>query len=288
MNQIVRPELLPKSQPDDEPLYGWRYVKRTQPDGTEKYEEVPLRKEDLLYPEEEDRVVQKPPHMRDLEYCHVNLRAWYRDDPSVVVLGDCRIDFGVPGLQPLGPDVTTLFGVRQWLEQGTFRVSVEGGRPVLVIEITSPSTQDTDVGPKTRVYHRAGVPLYIIVDRGPRGNRPARLIGRRRTARSWSLMRPDSRGRLSLTPIPLSIGIEDELTWFYDADGNRLPDPVDSLAAAREAEQKARDEAKARKKAEAKAKRAEKKAREVAAARAEMEQRVRELEEQVRRQQGQS
>ena len=110
MNQIVRPDLLPKRQPDEQPFYGWRYLKRTQPDGIEKYEEVPLRKEDLLYPEEGDTVVQKPPHMRNLEYCHINLMAWYRDDPSVVVLGDCRIDFGAAGVQPLGPDIVALFG----------------------------------------------------------------------------------------------------------------------------------------------------------------------------------
>jgi len=272
MNQIVRPELLPKRQPDDQPFYGWRYIKRTQPDGTEKHEEVPLRKEDLLYPEEGDIVVQKPPHLRDLEYCHINLMAWYKDDPSVVVLGDCRIDFGVLGVQPLGPYIVTLFGVRQWLEQGTFRLAEEGGRPVLVIEITSPSTQDTDVGPKTELYHRAGVPLYIIVDRGPKGEDPAQLIGRRRTAKGWSQLKPDSRGRLKLAPIPLFIGIEDELTWFYDAEGNRLPDPVDSTAAAREAREKAREETEARKKAEARAKKAEK--------------RIRELEKQLRDQQG--
>ncbi len=273
MNQIVRPDLLPKRQPDEQPFYGWRYLKRTQPDGIEKYEEVPLRKEDLLYPEEGDTVVQKPPHMRDLEYCHINLMAWYRDDPSVVVLGDCRIDFGAAGVQPLGPDIVALFGVRQWLRQGTFRVAVEGGRPVVVIEITSPSTQDSDVGPKTDLYHRAGVPLYVIVDRGPRGDDPAQLIGRRRTARGWRRVKLDSRGWLSLSPIPLFIGIKDELTWFYDANGNRLPDPVNSTADAREAREKAREEAEARKKAEARARRAEK--------------RIRELEEQLRRQQGQ-
>jgi Putative restriction endonuclease len=151
MNQIVRPDLLPKLQQDEQPFYGWRYIKRTQADGTEKYEEVLLRKEDLLYPEEGDVVVQKPPHFRDLEYCHINLRAWYRDDPSVVVLGDCRIDFGAAGVQPLGPDIVTLFGVREWLQEGTFRVAVEGGRPVVVIEITSPSTQDSDGG-RRRIF----------------------------------------------------------------------------------------------------------------------------------------
>ena len=111
------------------------------------------------------------------------------------------------------------------------------------------------MGPKTDLYHRAGVPLYVIVDRGPRGDDPAQLIGRRRTARGWRRVKLDSRGWLSLSPIPLFIGIKDELTWFYDANGNRLPDPVNSTADAREAREKAREEAEARKKAEARARR---------------------------------
>jgi hypothetical protein len=281
MNQIIRPELLPKRQQDDQPFYGWRRIKRTQADGTVTYEEVPLRQEDLLYPEEEDHVVYEPVHTRDFKYCSDALETFYHDDPSVVVLSDNRVDFGTVGVRPLGPDILVLFDVREWLRNATYQLAVDGGRPVLVVEIASPGTYNNDVGIKRELYHRVGVQHYVIVDRGPRNEAPARLIGYERTRRGWRTMRPDAQGRLTLAPVPLLIGIEDDRPWLYDAaTGERLPDHTEAVLKAREGE-------KARKKAEARAKRAENKARKDATALADAEKRIRELEEQLRRQGGQ-
>jgi hypothetical protein len=299
MNQITRPELLPRRAPEgEEPFYGWRYIKRVQPDGTERYEEVPLRKEDLLYPEEGDFVVQEPVHTRDFKYCSDALETFYKDDPSVVVLSDNRVDFGAAGVRPLGPDILVLFGVRQWLRKATFHLAKEGGRPVLVIEIASPGTYDNDVGIKMDLYHHVGVQHYVIVDRGPKNEDPARLIGYERTQDGWREMTADARGRLALSPVPLLLGIEDDRPWLYDAaSGERLPDHAEAVTRAREEEQ-------ARKRAEARAKRAQTKARKAAEARkqaearikeeaearqkdaaalAEAEKRIRELEQQLRR-----
>jgi Uma2 family endonuclease len=286
MNQIFRPGPPPK-RTDEKPFYGWRYIKRIQPDGTEKYEEVELRQEDLLYPEVGDYVVQEADHTRDFIYCSNALEAFYRSDPSVVVLSDHRVDFGAAGVRPLGPDILVLFNVRQRLRNPTFELAAEGGRPVLVVEIASPNTYGNDMGIKRDLYHRVGVQRYVIVDRGPRNEDPARLIGYARTRQGWRTMKPDAQGRLSLAPVALLIGIEDDRPWLYDAtSGERLPDYAEAV-------DKAREEEKARKKAEARARRAEKKAREDAArlkeeaeARAAAEQRIRELEEQLRRQQG--
>jgi len=58
------------------------------PDGTTVIDQVPLTFEDLLYPEEDDFVVQEPVHTRDFIYCHSTLEAFYAAEPSVVVLGD--------------------------------------------------------------------------------------------------------------------------------------------------------------------------------------------------------
>jgi Uma2 family endonuclease len=299
MNQIIRPELLPqRAGTDDDSFIGYRYVRRQGPDGTDIYDEVPLTEEDLLYPEEGDWIVQKPPHSRDFGYCMFNLRGFFkqRGDSSVVVLGDNRVDFGVRGLQPLGPDILVLFDVPEWRQPGTYQLRVDGGSPVLAIEITSPTTRKADVGPKVDLYHRAGIPLYVIVDRGPRGDRAARIIGRRRTPAGWEMLDLDARGRLSLDPVPLEIGIEDNLTWLYDiATGERLPDPEDfqrdreAMRAQIEGEVKARKKAEAStKRAQARAKKAEAKVKEEAEAREELEKRIRELEKQLRRRKGKS
>src|SRR5437870_12983233 len=115
MNQLLRAD-----KPTDEPRreedpfrYGWRYVRRTLPDGTQELATIPLTQEQILYPEEEDFVTQKSPHLRDFEYCHGTLETFYAGRLDVVVLGDCRVDWGVEGVRPLGPDVLVLFGVRE-------------------------------------------------------------------------------------------------------------------------------------------------------------------------------
>ncbi len=122
MNQMVKVQPpSPKPGTEDDPYrYGWRYVPRTAPSGQVIYDQVPLAWEDLLYPEEDDFVVQKPPHVRDMLYFKNFLDIKYHQKPDVVVLADCRIDWGVPGVRPMGPDIVTLFGVRVWHQAGTF------------------------------------------------------------------------------------------------------------------------------------------------------------------------
>ena len=62
-----------------------------------------------------------------------------------------------------------LYEVPHWLRQATFHLAGEGGTPVLVVEIASPSTRDNDLGIKRAFYYQSGVQKYIIVDRGREG-----------------------------------------------------------------------------------------------------------------------
>lgn len=293
MNQIVHPVFTNEPPPPDDPFhYGWRYVRRTRPNGEEEVDIVPLSFEDLLYPEEDDYVVNKPPHLRDFEYCHGSLETFYADQVRVVVLGDCRVDFNVKGLRPLGPDILVLFDVIQWLQEGTFRIAKEGGRSILAMEITSPSTYRHDVGAKIKLYYRAGVQIYVIIDRGPQGKAPARLRGFQRGPKEFVELPLDAQGRLDLSPVPLLLGLEDDHPWFYEiATARRLLDRTELAEALVEAESKAtKAESKAKKaeskakKAESKAEKAESKAKKEAAARAALEQRIRELESKLHRQ----
>jgi hypothetical protein len=278
MNERIRPELqsVPSGDENDPFRLGWRLKTVIRADGTETVEEVPLTEEDLLYPEEGDFHVNPPAHLVDLEYCHISLTSFYVGDPSVVVLGDCRVDYGVEGIRPLGPDILVIFGVREWLRRGTFRFAAEGGRPILVIEICSPGSRDNDLERKVALYYRVGVQKYIIVDRGPEDDGPVELTGYQRGRKSWKPLPLDEQGRFDLSPVPLWLGKEDGRVWLYDKTGRRLPDPVELSTALAESERKHQKEAKARKKAE-------KKARAEAELRAALEQRLRELEEELRR-----
>lgn len=275
MRQLLRADALAcEADAKDDPFrYGWRYVRRTQPDGTEVVDQVPLSLDDLLYPEEGDSVVQEPLHLRDFLYCHSTLEACYAAQPGVVVLGDCRVDWGVAGVRPLGPDIVVFFDVQQWLRRGTFHLAEEGGRPVLVVEVASPSTRGHDLGIKFDLYHRVGVSKYVIVDRGPQGDAPVRLLGYQRNSTGWDPLPVDAQGRLDLAPVGLLLGLEADQLWLYDAvTGAREPDRTEWRQALLDAEARAHD-AEARAQAEAQA-------------RAALEERLRVVEAQLRRQQG--
>jgi colicin import membrane protein len=285
MNERIRPELqgAPPGGDDDPFRLGWRYKTVIRADGTKTVEEVPLTEEDLLYPEEGDFAVETPAHVVDFEYCHISLTSFYVEDPKVVVLGNCRVDYGVEGVRPLGPDILVIFDVREWLRRGTFRFAEEGGWPVLVIEICSPGSRNNDLERKVGLYYRVGVQKYVIVDRGPEGDGPVVLTGYQRGRKKWKQLPLNEQGRFDLSPVPLWLGEEEGRVWLYDETGRRLPDPVELSTALAESERKTQQEAKARKKAERKAREAEAHARAEAEARAALEQRLRELEGELRR-----
>jgi len=289
MKQVLPADSIGQGTADkDDPFrYGWRYVRRVQPDGTEVLDEVPLSLEDLLYPEEGDFVVYEPVHTRDFLYCFSTLETFYAAQPDVVVLGDCRVDWGVEGVRPLGPDIVVFFDVRQWLRRATFRRAEEGGRPVLVVEIASPSTRVHDLGAKLDLYYRVGVQQCVIVDRGPQNEDPVRLIGYRRGPRGWLPLVPDTQGRLDLTPVGLLLGVEDDHPWLYDAiTGVREPDRTALRHALTNAETRAQDAETRAQDAETRAQDAEARAYAEAQARAALEARLRALEEELQRQRG--
>jgi colicin import membrane protein len=277
MNRLVREDSRRPEQAEEDPFrYGWRYVRSKLPDGREVVDQVPLSWEDVLYPEEDDVVINDPIHLRDFMYCHGALETFYNGRSDVVVLGDCRVDWGVEGVRPLGPDVLVLFEVRQWRQARTFRIAQEGGRPILVVEIASPSTWEHDLYSKPDLYYRAGVQRYVIVDRGPEGEDPPRLLGYQRGAQGWDDLPLDAEGRLDLAPVPLRLGLEGDRPRLYDAaTGQMLPDRTELTQALAEAEERERLKEVARVKAEKKAQR-ETKARARLAKKAEDEVKARE------------
>ena len=191
----------PRKQPPSEldPFrYGWRYVRITRPDGTEALEQVPLTLEDVLHPELGDFIVQTDGHDNDRAYLKSVFKARLSRNRTAAVLSDCRVDWNVPGIRPLGPDVAVFFGVRRFIDWATFDVAAEGARPILVIEVTSPETRANDIGIKVDYYHRARVPLYVIADifEETEEERRIELIGYRRTPARYRPIQPDEQGRI--------------------------------------------------------------------------------------------
>ena len=112
-----------------------------------------------------------------------------------MVLSDCQVDFNIPGVKPLCPDLALFFGVRRRIAWSSFNVAEEGARPVLVAEITSPDTRSNDLGIKMDYYHRAEVPWYVIADVTSRvdDERRIELILYRRTRTGYRRVKPDER-----------------------------------------------------------------------------------------------
>jgi Uma2 family endonuclease len=290
-----------EAPPEEDPWrYGWRYVKHTLPDGREEFKQVPLKQEDLLHPQEEDFHVQTRGHIRDCRYLSMTLARRLKGRPGVVVFDDMRTDFGIEGVEPLGPDVEVFTEVPPtWnSRRATFYRAQEKAQPLLVIEVTSASTRHNDFGIKMEFYRQAGAPVYAIVDRHDEPDEPLEVsaLGFRLTPDGYVPLPPDGQGRVWLETVGLWLGAENGEAFLYDQAGVRIEaiediadaalqalaraeeraDETHSLMdeevrARREAESRAEQEARARAEAQAQV-------REEARARAEAEARARAAE----------
>jgi colicin import membrane protein len=313
----------PSERPTDEldPFrYGWRYITVSGPDGTETIDQIPLTLEDVLFPETGDFIAQMDLHDTDTSYLKYVFNARLASDPQAVAVSDCRVDWNLPDVRPLGPDIAVFFGVSRRRDWATLDVAAEGVRPALVVEVTSPGTRGNDVDIKPGFYHRARVPLYVIADvlQEDEETRHVELIGYRYAPEAYQRIAPNARGWIWLEPVRLWLGVVpdpqlgcDRLACFDPETGAEIGDykavsDAHEVATAKanaetrraDAETEAREQAEARaqvevRRAEVEARRAdvETKARELAEARSESdakalaqaEARVFELEQAMRR-----
>ncbi len=156
--------------------------------GKSVWSSVPLRQEDLLYPEEEDFIVNNPVHDDICTYLRNALFEAWAAGPGAVVLHDCRVDWGVPASNRSAPTFpSSRTPCAPWDRSD---VNVRGGRPgarpLLAVEVTSPTTRNVDLDDKVDLYFAwasRSMPSWI---RGewPGGGLEIRLLGyRRRTGR---------------------------------------------------------------------------------------------------------
>lgn len=212
--------------------YGWRYVRRELPDGGFFTEQVPLTLEDVLHPEEGDQVTHSSAHQRRIRYLGNVFSARLRHDPNAVVLDDVRVKWDVPELQPHGPDIMVIVGVRERKVWSTFDVAAEGVRPALIVEVISPETRAIDRSAKLDDYELAGVPLYVLVDAVTRrGVETVRLFGYTLTPRGYQALGLDEQGRLWLEPLRLWLGVAENELVCYDEAGQPLEDYVEVVEA---------------------------------------------------------
>jgi hypothetical protein len=234
------------TKPDTDPWrLGVRYRRTVGPDGEEIFEEVPLRPEDLLFPEEGDQPVYLRGHSRDCTYLEVVADEFAETRPGLQAFREHRIDYGIPGIPPLGPDISLFSGAHHWDElRGTFPVKLMRAKALLAIEVTSPDLDSlrNDLEVKVDLYFRCKVRVYAIVDRcsGPRSDK-VRVLGYRATRTRYVPIEPDEDGRIWLEPLEMWLGVEKDRAICYDKHGNRIAPPNER---ARRAEAKAAELAK--------------------------------------------
>jgi len=268
--------------PADPFRLGWRNVPRTLPDGEVEFEQVPLTLEDLLFPEESDHAMNHPAHAEDCYYLYGCLKMLLAEVPRSLVLTDCRVDFNIPGVRPLGPDVAAFLDVAEGWSAATLYLGMMAARPVLVAEVTSPDTRRQDFDRKRDFYHRANVPCYVIVDsqyhQGIRSE--VELIGFRHTLDGYEPIPPDDQGRVQVEPLGFWLKVEGERVVCIDGQTGRPIEAFLGQAQARKAAEARAETAEARvETAEARAETAEANARAEAEARTHAEARARAVDE---------
>ncbi len=276
----------PDTPPETDPFrYGWRLVPRPTPDDPYNLEQVPLTLEDVLHPETGDFIVHSDRHETDRMYLTAVLRARLESAGVAIVLSDVRIAWDLPDLRPHRPDVMVIPGVAERQDWSTFDVAVEGARPALIIEITSPETRANDLEIKVDHYARAGVAQYVIVDDARRrgGKRRLRLLDYRLEAGAYRLHAPDAAGRVHLVIANLWLGVEGDHVVCYDERGAAFGEYATVVRQAAEAAERAQREAeRAQREAERAQREAERAQREAEAREAEARARQ-EAEERARR-----
>jgi colicin import membrane protein len=265
----------PPPPEEDKPFYGWRYINRVRPDGKVEVERVLLTLEDVLHPQEDDVIPENSVHEAERRYLSDLCHARQHRLEHGLVFSDCIVDWGVEGLGNHSPDISIFAGVKVRPPEpvGIFHLRDSGGRCRAVIELVSPHTRSTDVEDKREEYHRAEIPLFIMVDQKKLGG-PRQLRVFRYAPEEFVEEDPET---VLIEELGLRLGLKDNRVVCWDAEtGEELGDYTQEQRARQTAEQEAREQAQARQAAE-------QQAREQAQARQAAEQRVRELEDQLRR-----
>jgi len=222
-------------------FYGWREVSTVGEDGTQKWERIPLTEWDVLHPQEDDFIVQNDIHNDICLYLKNVFRWRLAGRPGALVLQDHRIDWQTADLIPHGPDIVVLFDSPPWdRSKGTYPVRDKGAKPVLVVEVTSPSTRNKDIDEKVTEYFLAGIPLYAIVDvRSDEAGVEIRLLAYRPTPEGPVRVLSAEPNRVWLPELNLWLASEGDQAVCLEPSGTPVGDYVTVARLAEEAEARA-------------------------------------------------
>lgn len=117
------------------------------------------------YPESDGRpMAESELHRKEMTYLVDALEDHFRGDPRVYVGGNLFLYYkkGNPRAV-VALDVFVVRGVPKRLRK-TYKLWEEGIPPGLIVEVTSESTREEDLGPKRDCYEQLGVAEYFLYD----------------------------------------------------------------------------------------------------------------------------
>ena len=268
----------------------------------EKLKQIPLTLEDVLHPQEGDHIPQNPVHQADIRYLSCVCAEREPRLDNGLVLTDCIVDWGIPGLGNHCPDISVFEKLKERPAQslGIFRVRAFGRTLPARRGNRLAGHAQNDVEHKLVEYHQAKVALYVIVDQKKAGG-PRELLAFGRKSTGYVKKKLDRRGRILVKQLGIRIGLQNNRVVCFDAEtDHELGDYVQIVQALQAAEQARQNAEQARQNAEQARQNAEERASEEAQARraAELarqnaeeafrasESRVQELEAELRRSRG--
>ena len=201
----------------------------------------------IFYPETDGKPMAATDfHRRILIRTLHTLEAHFEQQPDVYVSGDLLMYYveGDP-YQVVAPDVLVSFGLDK-KDRDTYLVWVEGKTPDFVMEFSSKTTYDEDLGPKKELYASLGIQDYILYD-AESLFLPSPLMGYTLVDGEYVPISDDGEGGLHSVVLGLDLHVADVGLGLYDpVAGAWLQTPAESAEARAEHEAGRADNAEAR------------------------------------------
>ncbi|MEA2561683.1 MAG: hypothetical protein QOH06_3187 [Acidobacteriota bacterium] len=177
-----------------------------------------------FYPSSDGKpIAEGDVHLTEMLYLIPALKNRYREMPDVYVAGNLLLYFRRGDRTArLAPDVFVVKGVTKRMRK-SYLLWKEGQAPCFVIEVTSESTRDEDIGMKRDRYERMGVEEYFLHDPLEEYLSPS-LQGYRLHDRRYRRISPEPDGSLVSWTTGLRLCREGEGLRLVDlATGEPLP-----------------------------------------------------------------
>ena len=195
-----------------------------------------------LYPSEDGKpMAASDYHLRLLIWTLQALEAHFAPNPEVYISGDIMMYYreGDPR-KSISPDVLVCFGINPKMRL-TYKTWEEGKVPDFVMEFSSKSTYDKDLGEKMDVYASLGIQNYFLYD-AEGLYLPSPLMGFTLVDGVYVAVSADERGGFLASVLDLDFHLRDGEIAIYDPVADEWLQTLAEKEAARAANAEARAE----------------------------------------------